>query len=196
MGTREQCCVRGITVLHGEHELGFGRRMLPAPSACWSDDAQPRSACWLPGGQLLRRGDPSDDFKFATFFPQPAQPAVERVSGAVTRVARLASIKGGGPRLPRGLAGAVAGAAGAALPAEAVEAARRRERGARALEERLGVLNKAGDGEAAGPADIEAPAGPSVEEAAPAPAAAAAALAATPAAAAAGASEASAAGQA
>eukprot|EP00887_Chlorella_sp_A99_P000679 scaffold5.g679.t1 len=91
------------------------------------------------------RGDPSEDFKFASFFPPPAQPAVDRVSGAVARVARLGSAHGeaggaGAGGAPYSLA---AGSSGTALAPDGGDAARRRERGARALEERLGLKAKA-----------------------------------------------------
>ncbi|KAK9829700.1 hypothetical protein WJX72_007428 [[Myrmecia] bisecta] len=75
------------------------------------------------------KGDPSNEFRFATFFPEFLQPAVDKVAGACARL---------GP-----------GAAGAAGPgyvlgatplpgSDNADATRRRERGARALEERLG----------------------------------------------------------
>lgn len=33
----------------------------------------------------LRRGDPGDDFRFATFFPEALQPAVDRVASVFSR---------------------------------------------------------------------------------------------------------------
>lgn len=72
------------------------------------------------------RGDPSPEFAFATLFPAPLAPAVERVVDAAARVTGLAAAA------PTVLSADVLGA-----PVLSEEAARRRERGARALEERL-----------------------------------------------------------
>ncbi len=94
------------------------------------------------GGADAPRGDPAPDFSFASFFPAAARPAAERAAAAASRL---------GARLPRAGAGAVAGAvaggadeaAAAAPPPPTAAAERRRERGARALEERLGLAGAA-----------------------------------------------------
>lgn len=78
-----------------------------------------------------QQGDNSPDFRFATFFPAPVHPVVDRLADAAARVCRLDR---------SGVGAAAASSASATVPlAKSAEASRRRERGARALEERLGL---------------------------------------------------------
>lgn len=77
-------------------------------------------------------GDPSEDFKFSSFFPAAAAGPIEAAAGVLGKVFRLrhdahAEAK---PLLPTA-------ATGTLLGSNAVDANRRRERGAKALEERL-----------------------------------------------------------
>lgn len=77
------------------------------------------------------KGDPSDEFAFATFFPELVQPFVSVVATICGRVFCAGRRAAGGDE-EDGLA------AGKPLPgSDPVDANRRRERGARALEERL-----------------------------------------------------------
>lgn len=138
------------------------------------------------------RGDLSEEFALATFFPQPLQPPVETLAAACTRVTGLGD--GGGQQHQAAWRAALVG--GAALPgsiADTGDAARRRwalrgggklclqryrqpglpawlhslstalpcmrcrERGARALEERLGLKRAASA--ASTNAGAEAPSG-------------------------------------
>ncbi|KAL0029805.1 hypothetical protein WJX77_000962 [Trebouxia sp. C0004] len=87
------------------------------------------------------QGDPSDEFRFATFFPGALHPVIDRVAGLCSQVFRVG--------LQQAPARAESGTSyvlnGAPLPgSDNAEAARRRERGARALEERLGKKATAG----------------------------------------------------
>lgn len=107
------------------------------------------------------QGDPSDEFRFATFFPAAVQPVIDRVAGLCSKVFRV----GLQPAAARSASGSSLPLNGAPLPgSDNAEAARRRERGARALEERLGKKATAsGQGTshsppASQPSDIEAPA--------------------------------------
>ncbi|KAL3138155.1 hypothetical protein ABBQ38_005383 [Trebouxia sp. C0009 RCD-2024] len=107
------------------------------------------------------QGDPSDEFRFATFFPVALHPVIDRIAGLCSQIFRVG--------LQQGPARADSGTSlplnGAPLPgSDAAEAARRRERGARALEERLGKKATA-SGQSPNrspplsqPPDIEAPA--------------------------------------
>lgn len=101
------------------------------------------------------RGDLSDEFRLASFFPQPVQPAIDTVAGFCTKLTGLGASSGGQPQhaaFNYGMGGAVL-PGGAMLPGtEAGDAARRRERGAKALEERLG-LKKAASAASTGPTD-------------------------------------------
>jgi len=105
------------------------------------------------------QGDPSDEFRFATFFPGILHPVIDRVAGLCSQVFRVG--------LQQAPARAESGSSyvlnGAPLPgSDNAEAARRRERGARALEERLGKKTTAsGQSTSRSPEktpDIEAPA--------------------------------------
>lgn len=105
------------------------------------------------------QGDPSDEFRFATFFPGALHPVIDRIAGLCSQVFRVG--------LQQAPARAESGNSyvlnGAPLPgSDNAEAARRRERGARALEERLGKKVTA-SGQSTSPSpektpDIEAPA--------------------------------------
>ncbi|KAJ8760231.1 hypothetical protein K2173_011643 [Erythroxylum novogranatense] len=76
------------------------------------------------------RGDPSDDFAFSTFFPDFLRPVIDPIASIFHRMfcgRRETALEGQGHTL-----------GGAPLPgSDPIEASRRRERGARALEERL-----------------------------------------------------------
>lgn len=76
-----------------------------------------------------QKGDNSPDFSFASFYPRPVQPFIDKMAGLAGRLVRLShpaplSVTSTGPN--------------AAPAAQSAEANRRRERGQRALEERLG----------------------------------------------------------
>ncbi|KAG0573327.1 hypothetical protein KC19_VG168700 [Ceratodon purpureus] len=81
------------------------------------------------------KGDSSAEFAFATFFPAPMQPFIIPVSAICEKIfcrqRSLISEEAPGVELGKPLPGS-----------DAVEASRRRERGARALEERLGSTAK------------------------------------------------------
>ncbi|GLT70113.1 hypothetical protein SLA2020_422110 [Shorea laevis] len=76
------------------------------------------------------RGDPSEDFSFSTFFPETLRPVIDPIASIFHRMLcgrSEASAEAHGHTL-----------GGAPLPgSDPIEASRRRERGARALEERL-----------------------------------------------------------
>ncbi|XP_024397883.1 rhomboid-like protein 19 [Physcomitrium patens] len=78
------------------------------------------------------KGDFSAEFAFATFFPAPVQPFVDPIATIFENIfckqRRQVSNEGPGVDLGKPLPGS-----------DSVEASRRRERGARALEERLGA---------------------------------------------------------
>jgi hypothetical protein len=75
-----------------------------------------RAWIWLWG-----RGDPSDEFKFSTFFPEVVQPPIDRVAGALAVLLRLQRK----PEQAEPAKGFVLG--GAALPgSDTAEASRRR----------------------------------------------------------------------
>ena len=77
------------------------------------------------------RGDASAEFRLATFFPAPLTPAVDALAGVCDR-ARLAV----GKRAPAPVTESTASTTATSKTDDAA-AQRRRERGARALEERL-----------------------------------------------------------
>lgn len=85
------------------------------------------------------RGDLSDEFRLASFFPQLLHPPIDRLAAACTRLTGLGNAAGSQQHQAAWRSALVGGAA---LPGSldvADDAARRRERGARALEERLGL---------------------------------------------------------
>ncbi|KAH9288500.1 hypothetical protein KI387_032617 [Taxus chinensis] len=83
------------------------------------------------------KGDPSDEFAFSTFFPEIMRPVVDAIALIFDKI-----LCGGSQSSSEG-DGQVAG--GVPLPgSDPIEASRRRERGARALEERLAAA-KAGE---------------------------------------------------
>mmetsp|Transcript_17123 Transcript_17123/g.51251 ORF Transcript_17123/g.51251 Transcript_17123/m.51251 type:complete len:342 (+) Transcript_17123:220-1245(+) len=105
-----------------------------------------------------QQGDSSADFSFASFYPAPVQPVVDRVAGVFAGIFKLDR-----PAAPAASGGAPAAQAPAAKSAEA---SRRRERGQRALEERLGLRSTVQVGQDAAaplvkrpPADVETGAG-------------------------------------
>lgn len=87
------------------------------------------------------RGDPSDEFAFSTFFPEILRPVIDPIASIFDRMLCGRSETSNDPR------GYAAG--GAPLPgSDPIEASRRRERGARALEERLASEGLAASGSA------------------------------------------------
>ncbi|XP_057979560.1 rhomboid-like protein 19 [Malania oleifera] len=83
------------------------------------------------------RGDPSDEFAFSTFFPEFLRPVIDPIASVFARMFCGRSETSGEA------AGYTLG--GAPLPgSDPIEASRRRERGARALEERLAAERSAG----------------------------------------------------
>ncbi|KAF8062961.1 haloacid dehalogenase-like hydrolase domain-containing protein [Scenedesmus sp. PABB004] len=76
------------------------------------------------------RGDPSEDFKFSSFFPDALAPPLDAAGGLLSRALRLRR-DGGGPDARALLP------TSALLGGSSADANRRRERGAKALEERL-----------------------------------------------------------
>ena len=95
-----------------------------------------------PGSDVT--GDASAEFRLASFFPDALAPAVDAAVERAAALARARSVPDGTSHL-----------AGIALSDAISEAsARRRERGTRALEERLGL--KKGGAAGAAPADVEA----------------------------------------
>ncbi|CAN1258001.1 Rhomboid-like protein 19, partial [Linum perenne] len=76
------------------------------------------------------RGDPSVDFTFSSFFPDFLRPVIDPIASIFSR---LFCGRSQGPSEPQGYP-----LGGTSLPgSDPIEASRRRERGARALEERL-----------------------------------------------------------
>lgn len=93
-------------------------------------------------------GDPSDDFKFSSFFPWFMAPVIDTIAALFSLVFRLkhSSTDVKTMSMP---------AVPSALGADAADANRRRERGAKALEERLGMKKQA-------VSDMEAGASPEI----------------------------------
>jgi membrane associated rhomboid family serine protease len=102
---------------------------------------------------LALKGDPSDEFRFASFFPEMVQPPIDAIAGSCSKTLRMAPQNSTiGPGAGNTLAGA------ASLPgSESADAARRRERGARALEERLSRQKAAAAAATTKAPDIENP---------------------------------------
>ncbi|EYU39585.1 hypothetical protein ABFS82_06G191500 [Erythranthe guttata] len=89
---------------------------------------------WQKKPETKLRGDPSDEFAFSTFFPEILRPAIDPVATIFERMLC-------GKRPESDENGYTLG--GASLSgSDSVEASRRRERGARALEERLAATGK------------------------------------------------------
>uniref|UniRef100_A0A5B7AWI4 Putative rhomboid-like protein 19 n=1 Tax=Davidia involucrata TaxID=16924 RepID=A0A5B7AWI4_DAVIN len=87
------------------------------------------------------RGDPSDEFAFSTFFPEFLRPVIDPIASIFDRMFC------GRSRTSDEARGYTLG--GAPLPgSDSIEASRRRERGARALEERLASEKLASGGSA------------------------------------------------
>lgn len=84
------------------------------------------------------RGDPSEDFKFSSFFPEAMAPPLDAVGGVLCTLLRLRPGSSGGGGAAAGGGGLLptSGVSGL-LGSNAADASRRRERGARALEQRL-----------------------------------------------------------
>lgn len=93
------------------------------------------------------KGDPSDEFAFTTFFPEILRPAVGTVSNICYKL-----FCGRKPAIDSDLESARA--LNGALPgSDPAEASRRRERGARALEERLNVSKPLSGAASEGPSE-------------------------------------------
>ncbi|XP_059459250.1 rhomboid-like protein 19 [Corylus avellana] len=96
---------------------------------------------WQRKPETKLKGDPSDDFAFSTFFPEFLRPVIDPISSIFHRMLcgrTEASNEAQGYTL-----------GGAPLPgSDPIEASRRRERGARALEERLATERLASAGSA------------------------------------------------
>ncbi|CAK9152246.1 unnamed protein product [Ilex paraguariensis] len=85
---------------------------------------------WQRKPETKLRGDPSDEFAFSTFFPELLRPVIDPIATIFDRILCGSSETSNEAR------GYTLG--GAPLPgSDPIEATRRRERGARALEERL-----------------------------------------------------------
>mmetsp|Transcript_36298 Transcript_36298/g.91666 ORF Transcript_36298/g.91666 Transcript_36298/m.91666 type:complete len:308 (-) Transcript_36298:710-1633(-) len=101
-------------------------------------------------------GDASDDFKFSSFFPEFLETPIDLVAGLLgfcTRLRHAPGAEGTGPKQ-------VSLGGPSVLGTDSADANRRRERGAKALEERLGMKQAgAGHREHAGSGDVEAGAG-------------------------------------
>lgn len=86
---------------------------------------------WQKKSETKLKGDPSDEFAFSTFFPDPLRPVIDPIATIFERLfcgrRSESSDESSGYTL-----------GGLSLPSsDPIEASRRRERGARALEERL-----------------------------------------------------------
>ncbi|KAK4578847.1 hypothetical protein RGQ29_028792 [Quercus rubra] len=85
---------------------------------------------WQRKPETKLKGDPSDDFAFSTFFPEFLRPVIDPIASIFHRMLC------GRTEASNDAEGHTLG--GASLPgSDPIEASRRRERGARALEERL-----------------------------------------------------------
>ncbi|KAL5569295.1 hypothetical protein UlMin_025870 [Ulmus minor] len=85
---------------------------------------------WQRKPETKLKGDPSDDFAFSTFFPEVLRPVIDPIASIFHRMLC------GRSEASNNAEGYTVG--GAPLPgSDPIEASRRRERGARALEERL-----------------------------------------------------------
>jgi len=93
------------------------------------------------------QGDPSDDFKFSSFFPPFMATPIDAVAGLLGIVFRLRHTAGADAK------GMNINGAPSMLGSDSADANRRRERGAKALEERLGMKKHGSD------ADVEKAAG-------------------------------------
>ncbi|KAG6402290.1 hypothetical protein SASPL_139168 [Salvia splendens] len=86
---------------------------------------------WQRKSETKLKGDPSDEFSFSTFFPEPLRPVIDPVATIIERL--LCGRRSESSDESRGYT-----LGGSVLPSsDPIEASRRRERGARALEERL-----------------------------------------------------------
>lgn len=94
---------------------------------------------WQKKQETKLRGDPSDEFAFSTFFPEPLRPVIDPIASIFDRMlCRRAATSDEDSGYTLG---------GSSLPgSDPIEASRRRERGARALEERLAAERLASGG--------------------------------------------------
>ncbi|XP_022939647.1 rhomboid-like protein 19 [Cucurbita moschata] len=91
---------------------------------------------WQRKPEAKLKGDPSDDFAFSTLFPELLRPVIDPVASVIHRLLC------GRSESPNNAEDYTAG--GTPLPgSDPIEASRRRERGARALEERLAAARSA-----------------------------------------------------
>lgn len=97
------------------------------------------------------KGDPNDDFRFATFFPGFLHGPVDTVAAVLSFIFRLKHRPGSEQRqvLPPGST--------SILGTDSADANRRRERGAKALQERLGMKKTTDDVEAGSPLIADLP---------------------------------------
>ncbi|KAH6763595.1 rhomboid protein-like protein [Perilla frutescens var. hirtella] len=97
---------------------------------------------WQRKPETKLKGDPSDEFAFSTFFPEPLRRVIDPVATIFDRL-----LCGRRSESSDESAGYTSG--GSLLPgSDPIEASRRRERGARALEERLAAEQLAASGRA------------------------------------------------
>lgn len=88
-------------------------------------------------------GDGSQEFSFASFFPEPLQPVAENVAQRTSKFTKLGIARGDGSDLYNSASTTSSSAMFELLPAaDDAAAARRRERGVKALEQRLGSIKK------------------------------------------------------
>eukprot|EP00798_Chlamydomonas_sp_ICE-L_P004187 gene4187-14288_t len=157
----------GVKQIMPDHEiklLGFLRisvKWQPEATHQWQSEATYQ---WQP--QATGQGDPSDEFKFSSFFPPFMAPAIDPVASIVGVVFRMQHAPGASVKAlnmsgtPSMLGSDATDANRRSTPAvpvsrhnmsgtppmlgsDVTDARRRRERGAKALEERLGLKNQA-----------------------------------------------------
>jgi len=91
-------------------------------------------------------GDGSEEFSFASFFPEPLQPVAENVAQRTSKFTKLGISRGDGSELYNNNNNSSTNSSSAILgllpAADDAAAARRRERGVKALEQRLGSMKK------------------------------------------------------
>jgi len=90
-------------------------------------------------------GDGSEEFSFASFFPEPLQPVAENVAQRTSQFTKLGRSRGDGSELynnNNSTTNSSSAIMGLLPAADDAAAARRRERGVKALEQRLGSMKK------------------------------------------------------
>ena len=94
------------------------------------------------------RGDSSPEFRFASFFPSLLHPAVDEVARMCSKMTRIEEFLASDAQKAQQSNAVLLGFSSPSR--DSVEASRRRERGARALEERLGLRSGSGTGGSGG----------------------------------------------